>query len=95
MAGYNAGTSRFTSVTTGMVVGTAIGNTGGVQAVTLTTAQMPAHTHSVPVEGSGSNDGIDIINAGNDGSVTTGATGGGGAHSNIPPVIMLNYVIKT
>jgi microcystin-dependent protein/acetyltransferase-like isoleucine patch superfamily enzyme len=95
MAGYNESTSRFTSVTTGMVVGTAIGNTGGVQAVTLTTAQMPSHTHSVPVEGSGSNDGIDIINAGNDGSVTTGATGGGGAHSNIPPVIMLHYMIKT
>jgi microcystin-dependent protein len=97
MAGYDAGTSVLTSVTTGMIEGNVIGNSGGTQAVTLAIAQMPAHTHSVSVvDGGGSAIGIDIVNdaaAGTD--RTTGSTGGGGAHSNIPPALIVNFVIKT
>jgi len=84
-----------TSVTAGMVISTTIGNTGGVQAVTLATAQMPSHTHSISTYTGGGD--VAVGAAGGEAATgrTTGATGGGGAHSNIPPVIIVNYVIKT
>ena len=78
-----------------MVISTTIGNTGGVQAVTLATAQIPGHTHTVTFYNSGGETGIGG-GGGDAGSANTGSgTGGGGAHSNIPPVIIVNYVIKT
>jgi microcystin-dependent protein len=97
MGGWDAGTSVLTSVTTGMIEGNVIGNSGGAQAVTLAIAQMPAHTHSVSVvDGTGSSTGIDIVNdAAAAADRTTGSTGGGGAHSNIPPALIVNFVIKT
>jgi len=79
-----------------MVISTTIGNTGGVQAVTLATAQIPSHTHAIsPTYQAGGDAGI--ASAGGEGgtSRTTGSAGGSGAHSNIPPVIIVNYVIKT
>jgi len=105
LAGYNAGTSRLTSVTSGMVVGDTIAVTGGTQAVTLTEAQLASHTHdsgnlhfvnggdaaqqgSHAVQRSEAN-GVSVMILG-----STDSTGDGGAHSNIPPVITINYVIK-
>ena len=91
-AGYG---TALTSVTAGMVISTTIGNTGGVQAVTLATAQIPSHTHSITTRSAGGS--ADVHQGGNESGNTfnTGSTGGGGAHSNIPPVIIVNYVIKT
>jgi microcystin-dependent protein len=94
MGGWDAGTSVLTSVTVGMVEGNVIGNAGGAQAVTLTTAQMPAHTHFVAREGTeGGDSGFSGVPAA--ASIFTGSTGGGGAHSNIPPALIVNFVIKT
>ena len=106
MAGYNAGTSRLTSVTSGMVVGDSMATTGGTQAVTLATAQIPAHTHDAGTYNIGT--GGDAAQSSTNGAVfrndistsaavsgNSGSTGGGGAHSNIPPVLMINFVIKT
>ena len=98
MAGWNAGTSRLTSVTSGMVVGDSMATTGGTQAVTLATAQIPAHTHaltsifSAAAESGGStglktDTGLETAV-----SMDTSSVGSTGAHSNIPPVIMINYV---
>ena len=94
MGGWDAGTSVLTSVTVGMIEGNVIGNAGGAQAVTLTTAQMPAHTHFVAREGTeGGDSGFSGVPAA--ASIFTGSTGGGGAHSNIPPALIVNFVIKT
>ena len=80
-----------------------LGNTSGSQTHTLTTAQMPSHTHpfvdSFYSEGwgggsqVGSND-TDYDNYDQTKNKTTSATGGGEAHNNVQPTIVLNYIIK-
>lgn len=87
--------SRLTSGGSG-ITGTTLGAAGGTQTHTLTTAEMPGHTHTVSLaagansfsDGSGS-----IVTSG--GSTTTNSTGGGGAHQNTQPTIVLNKIIKT
>jgi len=95
IAGWDAGTSVLTSVTAGMILGSSIANTGGVEAVTLAVAQIPSHSHGLntlgPFTGGGASHLADT--SGTDSN--TGDTGGGGAHSNIPPSMILNFIIKT
>jgi|TARA_R110002110_G_scaffold45141_1_gene138139 hypothetical protein len=56
----------------------------GAETHTLTTAEMPSHTHG----GVGSASGTNVGNAGGGAlSGTTSATGGGGAHSNLQPSV--------
>ena len=63
--------------------------TGGEKAHTLTTAEMPAHTHDY--------DSFDGVNQGNDVTGnsdraitgTTGSTGGDAAHNNLQPYIVV------
>lgn len=84
--------SRLTS--TGGVVGTTLGATGGTQTHTLTTAQLPAHSHSGVVTGSGA--GGANLGVGDNGVLGSTATeGSGSAHPNVQPTIILNYIIKT
>ena len=93
MAGLGSG---LTSVTAGMIIGTTVGNTGGVQAVTLTTTQLPSFSHLTGANVWAVHD--DIGNALQDGtrvaSVSVGSVGGNGAHSNIPPALIVNFIIK-
>lgn len=78
-----------------------MGETGGAKTHTLLTAEMPAHTHTLPVangsSGGGGNTGAqgDYFWALTWGNFTTSATGGGGAHNNLQPYLVLNYIIKT
>lgn len=91
LVGYNSSETEFN----------AIGKTGGTKTVTLTVAQIPAHTHSLGYAGN--------IYAGNGPTgywtdydspttaysrSTQANTGGGGAHNNLQPYNTVNYIIK-
>lgn len=87
---------------TGGLDGDVLGDTGGSETHTLTEAEMPEHSHSLGTRarvqvgldngtqygggGSSTYSGTEIItqNAGSD-----------GAHNNVQPTIILNYIIKT
>jgi microcystin-dependent protein len=93
MGGTSA--DRLTNLSGG-VDGDVLGATGGAETHTLTTAELPAHTHSVPSGGSGSsNYGLGGSSSSFSVSQTTGSTGNGDAHNNVQPTLILNYIIKT
>lgn len=81
-----------------------LGATGGTQTHTMTTSEMPSHTHtwgttfiSADVNGNGSFAAPYLSQAGNNAWYTTPATGSAGsgsAHNNTQPTIVLNYIIR-
>jgi microcystin-dependent protein len=89
--------------------GDTLGATGGAETHTLTTSQMPSHSHTLSsnallktVDGtSGGNVGPSEgsqSGTSNDSGLISGSTeaaGGGAAHNNVQPTIILNYIIKT
>jgi hypothetical protein len=76
-----------------------VGDTGGADSVTLTTDQIPSHSHvysraaspggGQDQAGSGSGDAVNHSNQ------NTTSTGGGQAHENRPPYYALAYIMKT
>lgn len=79
----------------------ALGDSGGAEDHTLTTTEMPAHTHTTAsvfqaVSPSGSFN-VSSVAGTNDriATVTSSSTGGGASHNNVQPSIALNYIIKT
>lgn len=77
--------------------GDVLGATGGGETHTLTEAQMPAHIHSISNWPSGSNTstGLNSNSGATSQNKNTNSTGGGGAHNNVQPTIILQYIIKT
>ena len=76
-----------------------LGETGGLKEVTLTTAQIPDHTHGGQIVfGTGSGGTAAVVASGNNPTsqpTTGGVTGtSGGAHTNLQPYIVTNYIIK-
>jgi microcystin-dependent protein len=80
-------------------VSESLGGSGGNQYHTLTTAQMPSHNHTILGYQAGPNNNfygaIEAYAPGGDGSTSTAYEGGGQAHNNMPPYILLSYIIKT
>lgn len=92
--------SRLTNTGTGNpgIAGATLGATGGVDRHTLTTAQMPAHTHTV-TGAAATEFGGTVQKATSEGATGAPATaasqGSGAAHPNAQPTIVLNSIIKT
>ena len=75
----------------------AIGDTGGEETHTLSTGEIPQHNHSeVTAVAAVINGGLEApASAALPGSGNTGNTGGGNAHNNIQPYLVVNHIIKT
>lgn len=78
----------------------ALGETGGAKSHTLTAAEMPAHTHGIfPINYASVPQLNGSIVAGTEQPVgmshNSGSAGGGAAHNNMQPYVILNYIIKT
>lgn len=78
-----------------------IGETAGGETHTLTAAQMPVHDHAIRFKNAGtagSGSGLMRSNAGaDDGGSQAFAddAGGGAAHPNVQPTMIVNWIIKT
>jgi microcystin-dependent protein len=106
MGGTSANRLTNPAATTGGIDGDVLGGTGGSETHTLTTTQMPAHNHTGSISPStvyttsspfwGTTYGAPEIgvNYAFNTSVTINNTGGGAAHNNVQPTMVLNYIIK-
>lgn len=78
----------------------ALGATGGEETHILSVAEMPSHTHNLR---KGSTAAVDDTTAGIGAGGTTRietsgnatAAGGGGAHNNMQPFVVVNWLVKT
>lgn len=79
------------------------GDIGGEEKVTLVLNQIPNHSHSIKtIQGNehnmdgdnGGSGGWETRN-GHYGTTTTEGVGGGQSHNNMPPYVILNYIMKT
>ena len=73
----------------------ALAGTGGAETHTLSTSEIPSHTHSLTVMDNSSSLGTNPARGVDGGAVlNTNTTGGGGAHNNMQPFLVLTFIIK-
>jgi len=102
-----ASANRLTGLTGG-VDGDVLGGSGGAETHTLATSELPAHDHDIDTafKNNSTNGVAGNYPTGTNVSSPSGAqlsantnsiknTGGGGAHNNVQPTFILNYIIKT
>jgi len=87
-----------------------VGETGGVDSVTLTASQLPAHGHGMEAVSAATTgtpgSGVSLAPTSNGsplyrapdiyldtGAADMGASGGGGAHNNLPPYLAVTFII--
>lgn len=92
MGGSSA--NRLTGLSGG-VDGDTLGGTGGSESHTLSTAEIPAHTHTMKGDQGSSGDADFVENAGtgNGNDIATSSTGSGSAHNNVQPTIIFNTIM--
>ena len=77
---------------------TTIGATTGKETHTLVESEIPSHNHSGQIvfgTGSGGNSAVTITGNNPTAQPPTGSTGGNGAHNNMQPSTVVNFIIKT
>jgi len=74
-----------------------VGQWFGEETHTLTLAETPAHTHTLPsgCGGGGGTTSVECVFNGIPGTWTTTSQGGGSAHNIVQPGLVLSYIIKT
>ena len=74
-----------------------LGGNAGAETHTLTTAEMPSHTHAQDADTVLGSAGASALSGGTgtQRGGTTGSAGSGNAHNNMQPYLTLNYIIKT
>lgn len=70
-----------------------IGQASGSESHTLTTAQMPSHTHNLRNSAIIFTTGQNVVGP-DAGGNSSESIGGGGAHNNMPPYQTVNYIVK-
>lgn len=72
----------------------AMGDMGGEEGHFLTQSEMPAHTHSSPIDFGSTDDGDSAGNTFRDAAGNTGSAGSSTSHNNMPLFTIVNYIIK-
>lgn len=75
-----------------------LGASGGTQAHQQVTAEMPAHTHTITAltsRNTSAGGSETIADSSSNTTLTTASAGGGLAHPNVQPTLLMNYIIKT
>jgi microcystin-dependent protein len=81
-------------VDSGRLNGTPVlGATGGEEFHTLSAGEMPSHSHGI-AGAAGSSGALGGFFAGLGTGQLSQAVGGGAAHNNMPPYVIINYIIK-
>jgi microcystin-dependent protein len=74
------------------------GAAGGTQSVTLTEAQIPGHTHPLRMSdnrNTAPGGAEQLVTVGGGNATTTQSTGGGNDHTNMPPLLIMDWYITT
>ena len=73
------------------------GEKGGVETVTLTPSELPAHSHTIPELSSpgGTDKGLVLRNGNGGTTANTSVTGSGLAHENRPPFLTVRFCVAT